>query len=242
MTELPAVRFLRTLCAAVLRDTPPADAAARAHEALRELWTSRRSLVLEVQFTGFLAKGERIGGVEPAFLRGAGQLIVHRVSLVGFTPDAREEDLATLIETAARPPAELGAEGIVGAMRAAAPRGIYVSTSTGQVYKPAPAPAAEAPPPAAPHEPGVPAIQDSPPLPTAAPETDLPVVDVSDADTSNIDTSAVDTSDVDTSGVDTSGVGTTYTEVAAPSWNSGFTLELDDSSELSSFEIIEDDV
>ncbi len=211
MSELPAVRFLRTLCAAVLHEAPPAEAAARAHEALRELWTSRRSLVLEVQFTGFLAKGERVGGVEPAFLRGAGQLIVHRVSLVGFTPEAREEDLATLFETAARAPAELGAEGIVGSIRAAAPRGIYMSTSTGQVYKPAPAseapaassaparspePAAAEAPAAAPEVPELPAVDDAPPTPTDA---------------------------------------------SAPNWNSGFTLDLDDSPELSSFEFIEDD-
>ncbi|HEX8672792.1 MAG TPA: hypothetical protein VF710_12930, partial [Longimicrobium sp.] len=224
MSELPAVRFLRTLCAAVLREAPPAEAAARAHDALGELWTSRRSLVLEVQFTGFLSKGERIGAVEPAFLRGAGQLIVHRVSLVGFTPDAREEDLATLFTAAARPPAELGAEGIVGAIRAAAPRGIYVSTSTGQVYKPAPAPempaasaeeaaapassvaptpAVDVPPAAAPQVPELTTVEDAPPAAFAPP-----------ADTA----------------------------APTPDWNSGFTLDLDDGSELSSFEIIDDDV
>ena len=148
MSELPAVRFLRTLCAAVLRETPPADAAASAHEALREVLSAQRSLVLEVQFTGFVAKGERLGGVEPAFLRAAGQLIMNRVSRIGFTPDVRAEDLAALFEIAARPPAELGGEGIVGAVRAAAPSGIYLSTSTGEVYKPAPVapPAAEAQP------------------------------------------------------------------------------------------------
>ena len=214
MTELPAVRLLRTLCAAVLREAPAAEAGARAHEALRELWTSRRSLVLEVQFTGFLAKGERIGGVEPALLRGAGQLIVHRVSLVGFTPEAREEDLATLFETAARAPAELGAEGIVGAIRAAAPRGVYVSTSTGQVYKPAPATAptpsspepagGKAPPAAPPQPPEEPGAQDAPTVPSRATP---PVAG----------------------------------DASAPSWDAGFTLDLDGSSELSSFEFIEDD-
>jgi hypothetical protein len=230
VSELPAVRFLRTLCAAILRDAPPAEAAARAHEALRELWTSRRSLVLEVQFTGFVSKGERIGAVEPAFLRGAGQLIVHRVSLVGFTPDARVEDLATLFETAARPPAELGAEGIVGAIRAAAPRGIYLSTSTGQVYKPAPAPAPEVP--AAPVEEAVAPTIQAPPASSAAPpataETpwgdapgmpEMPMVE--DAPPVPI---------------------TAHTDASTPDWNSGFTLELDDGSELSSFEIIEDEM
>lgn len=220
MSELPAVRFLRTLCAAILREAPPAEAAARAHEALRELWTSRRSLVLEVQFTGFLSKGERIGAVEPAFLRGAGQLIVHRVSLVGFTPEAREEDLATLLATAAHPPAELGAEGIVGAIRAAAPRGIYVSTSTGQVYKPAPAPSPEVP--AAPaEEAAAPASSAGPEVPPAdAPEVpELPVVE----DAPPVPSAAA-------------------AEASAPNWNSSFTLDLDDSSELSSFEIIEEDV
>lgn len=226
MSELPAIRFLRTLCAAVLRDASPAEAAARAHEVLRELWTSRRSLVLEVQFTGFLSKGERIGAVEPAFLRGAGQLIVHRVSLVGFTPDAREEDLATLFTTAARPPAELGAEGIVGAIRAAAPRGIYVSTSTGQVYKPAPSPSPDVP--ASPAEEAVAPATEAPPEPPATAETpwgdapgmpEMPTVE--DAPPVPI---------------------TAHTDASTPDWNSGFTLDLDDGSELSSFEIIDDDV
>ena len=139
MSEQPAIRFLRTLCAAVLREVPPAEAAARAHSALAELWSSRRSFVLEVRFTGFLSKGERIGGVEPSFLRAAGQLIVHRTNRVGFTPEVREEDLATLFDLVARPPAELGGEGVVGALRTAAPRGIFLGTSTGEVYKPAPA-------------------------------------------------------------------------------------------------------
>lgn len=179
MSELPAVRFLRTLCAAVLRETPPADAAASAHEALREVLSAQRSLVLEVQFTGFLAKGERLGGVEPAFLRAAGQLIMNRVSRIGFTPEVRVEDLAALFEIAARPPAELGGEGIVGAVRAAAPQGIYLSTSTNEVYKPAPAapPAAEAQPAEAPQprneaQPVDEAPQpreEAPPAPDAAP-------------------------------------------------------------------------
>ena len=219
MSEPAAVRFLRTLCAAVLREAPPAEAAARAHEALRELWTTRRSLVLEVQFTGFLAKGERVGGVEPTFLRGAGQLIVHRVSLVGFTPDAREEDLAILFETAARPPAELGAAGIVGAIRGAAPRGTYVSTSTGQVYKPAPA-AAEAPSAAAPEPPAAEA-----PAAPVAPEPEVPAAPLEPA----------------VPDAPAAPAPPPVTEAPAPSWNSGYTLDMDDGSELSSFEIIEDD-
>ena len=228
MSELPAVRFLRTLCAAVLREAPPAEAAARAHEALRELWTSRRSLVLEVQFTGFLSKGERVGAVEPAFLRGAGQLIVHRVSLVGFTPDVREEDLATLFTAAARPPAELGAEGIVGAIRAAAPRGIYVSTSTGQVYKPAPAPSPDVP--ASPAEEAVAPTIEAPPASSAAPP---PAVDVPPA-------AAAEVPELLT--VEDAPPVPATAAAPTPDWNSGFTLDLDDGSELSSFEIIDDDV
>jgi HEAT repeat protein len=145
MSELPAVRFLRTLCGAILREEEPGAAAARAHEALQELWASERSLVLEVQFTGFMSRGQRVGGVEPAYLRAAGQLIVHRISRVGFTPEVRAEDLQALLAVVVRPPAELGGEGAVGAVRAAAPRGIYVSTSTGEVYKPAAPPVAEPP-------------------------------------------------------------------------------------------------
>ncbi|HYW05713.1 MAG TPA: HEAT repeat domain-containing protein [Longimicrobium sp.] len=137
---MPAVSFVHALSSGLLRDATPAAAAALAHDALTALWREQRSLVLEVQFTGFTARGLRVGGVDPVLLRGAGQLIVHRVSRVGFTPDVGVADLAAFLEAASRTPRELADPGLMGAIRAAAPRGIYLSTSGGETYRPAAAP------------------------------------------------------------------------------------------------------
>jgi HEAT repeat protein len=139
---MPAVSFVHALSSGLLRDATPAAAAALAHDALTALWREQRSLVLEVQFTGFTARGLRVGGVDPVLLRGAGQLIVHRVSRVGFTPDVGVADLAAFLEAASRTPRELAEPGLIGAVRAAAPRGIFLSTSGGETYRP---PAASGP-------------------------------------------------------------------------------------------------
>ncbi|HEX8362073.1 MAG TPA: HEAT repeat domain-containing protein [Longimicrobium sp.] len=246
MSELPAVRFLRALCAAVLRDEPPADAAARAHAALREVWGGQRSLVLEVQFTGFVAKGERLRGVDPAFLRAAGQLIVARINRLGFTPDADAADVAALFEILARPPAEIGADGIVGAVRTAAPSGIYIGTSTGQTYKPAPkdeAPAADSSPAgAAPAEPPVAAEAAAPAEPSVAMEAAAPAdltSPVAEPETTPVE--AV------TPGEMPSLEATAADEPPAPAsipspapWSSGVGVDQDDDADLSAFEFVED--
>jgi hypothetical protein len=252
MSELPAIRFLRALSAAVLREEAPAAAASRAHAALRETWGGQRSLVLEVQFTGFVAKGERLGGVDPAFLRAAGQLIMGRINRLGFTPDADEADVAALFEILARPPAEIGADGIVGAVRVASPAGIYIGTSTGQAYKPAPkddvpaAPVAaeaaapiEAP---APHEAPSPLEAASPaetspveapsPVEAAGPVETPPSVEPATAD----ETQALEGLAPD----DTPPIEAAVPE-AAPAWSSGVGLDLvDDDADLSAFEFVED--
>lgn len=144
MADAPAAaRFVRALAAAVLRE---GDAAAHAHEAraaLDDVFAGQKSLVLDVQFTGFAQKGALVGGVDPVLLRAAGHLITLRVARVGFTPAADAAELQDVGAALARNAGELGEGGIVGAVRALSPRGIYLATTAGDVYKPAPrAPAA----------------------------------------------------------------------------------------------------
>lgn len=149
-----AVEFLRAVAAGILKETDPAEAAARARGGLERVLAEQKSFVVDVQFTGFAQKGALVGGVDPRLLRAAGQLIMSRVSRVGFTADAAEGDLATLFGLASRAPGELGGEGIVGALRAAEVRGVYLSTAAGETYRPPapPKPAAEPEPPAPPAE------------------------------------------------------------------------------------------
>jgi hypothetical protein len=148
----PGSDFLRALAAAALRDGDPAALAERGATALAGVFRSQKSLVLDVQFTGFLFKGKPLGGVDPALLRAAGQLIVLRLSRVGFTPEATAEDLRVLFAALSVPPAEQGPEGVLGRVAAASPHGIYLSTTTGEVYRP-PRRAAQAP---SPEQQGVP--------------------------------------------------------------------------------------
>jgi hypothetical protein len=177
-----AVHFLRALGTGLLRKQGVEEAAAAAHAALQPHWETARTLVLDVQFTGFSAKGQLVGGVTPELLRAAGALIVHRVTRIGFTPDASVEDLAAFLRVATRTTAELAGEGIIGAIREAAPRGVYLIAAGGAAYRPAPAaPAAEPEAPAAP-EPQPTATEpapaeavvtppaEAPPAPAAAPE------------------------------------------------------------------------
>lgn len=223
MSELPATRVLRALSSAVLREEAPAVAASRAHAALRELWRSQRSLVLEVQFTGFVAKGERLGGVDPALLRAAGQLIVGRINRIGFTPDADEADVAALFAVLARPPAELGADGVVAAVRAASPAGIYIGTSTGETYKPASraAPAQEA---AAPAETPDPAPVESPAPVEAARAGEAPAPIEAPADPTPAPIEPV-----------------IPEPVPSALWSSGVEVELgNDDADLSAFEFVEE--
>lgn len=156
MALAPEVRFVRALAAGILREGEGAAVAAQA--ALRDFLAGEKSLVLEVQFTGFARRGEQVGGVHPLFLKAASQLIVLRVNRVGFTAEAGEAELRALFDALSRPSAELPEEGVVGLLRELAPRGVFLSTSAGDVYRPEraeePAPPEAAPQPAdAPAEP-----------------------------------------------------------------------------------------
>jgi HEAT repeat protein len=144
----PEVRFVRALAAGILREGEGAAVAARA--ALRDFLAGEKSLVLEVQFTGFARRGEQVGGVHPLFLKAASQLIILRVNRIGFTAEAGEAELRALFDALSRPSAELPEEGVVGLLRELAPRGVFLSTSAGDVYRPERA--GEPAPPAAPSE------------------------------------------------------------------------------------------
>lgn len=145
----PEVRFVRALAAGILREGE-AKAAVAAEAALRDFLAGEKSLVLEVQFTGFARRGEQLGGVHPLFLKAAAQLIVLRVNRVGFTAEAGEAELRVLFDALSRPAAELPEEGVVGLLRERAPQGVFLSTSAGDVYRPE---RAEAPAPPAPSAP-----------------------------------------------------------------------------------------
>lgn len=132
----PADRFLHALASAVLRAPDPAALAAEGAVALGDVLRERTSLAFEVQFTGFMARGERLGGVSPDLLRAAGQLIILRVNKMGFTRDCAEADLRALFEALATPAAELQAVGLVPRLEESAPAGILVGTSAGEVYRP----------------------------------------------------------------------------------------------------------
>lgn len=149
----PGSVFLRTLAAAALKDGDPAELAARAAGALAGVFQRQKSLVLDVQFTGFLFKGKPLGSVDPSLLHAAGRLIVMRITRVGFTAEASAEDLEIFFAGLARPLADLGPDGIVGLLRRRKPYGVYVTTMGGQTYRPEhraqPEAVAETPPPAA---------------------------------------------------------------------------------------------
>lgn len=148
MADAPAAaRFVRAFAAAVLRDGDAAAHAAEARAALDDVFAGQKSLVLDVQFTGFAQKGALVGGVDSLLLRAAGHLITLRVVRIGFTPATDAAELQAVADALARNSGELGEAGIVGALSEIAPRGIYLSTNGGAVYKPAPrAPAEPAPP------------------------------------------------------------------------------------------------
>ncbi|HET6231192.1 MAG TPA: HEAT repeat domain-containing protein [Longimicrobiaceae bacterium] len=135
----PVARFVRILASALLREGEPSALAREAREALEGVFAAQKSLVLDVQFTGFSAKGQPVAGVDPVLLRAAGTLIMLRVTRVGFTADVTADDLETFLRAATRGAGDLGADGLLGAIREAQPRGIYVSTNAGETYRP-PAP------------------------------------------------------------------------------------------------------
>ena len=146
MPDAPENRFVRALAAGVLRSAEAGTSVeAFARAALTVALAAQKSLVLDVQFTGFTRRGEAVGGVHPALLKAAGKLIMLRVVRLGFTADAGEDDLRALFGVLGRPPGELPPGGVVALLADAAPRGVYVSTSTGEVYRPPPrAPEAQA--------------------------------------------------------------------------------------------------
>lgn len=138
--------FVRAAAKGMVPGSDPAAAAAPARTALEQALQDQRSIVLEAQFTGFTHRGEAVGGLEPAVLRAAAQLIMLRVNRLGFTADADAGALETLFGIVARPPGEL-VGGVIAALEAAQPAGIYVSTASNEVYKPdAAAPPADAAP------------------------------------------------------------------------------------------------
>ncbi|HST59300.1 MAG TPA: HEAT repeat domain-containing protein [Longimicrobium sp.] len=147
MADAPAAaRFVRAFAAAVLREGDAAAHASEARAVLDDVFAGQKSLVLDVQFTGFAQKGALLGGVDPLLLRAAGHLITLRVVRIGFTPATDAAELQAVADALARNSGELGEAGIVGAVSEIAPRGIYLSTNGGAVYKPAPrAPAEPAP-------------------------------------------------------------------------------------------------
>lgn len=162
MADAPAAaRFVRALAAAVLREGDAPAHAAEARAALDDVFAGQKSLVLDVQFTGFAQKGALVGGVDAHVLRAAGHLITLRVARIGFTPAANAAELRDVAALLARNTGELGEGGIVGAMQDLAPRGVYLSTTAGHVYKPAPRAAPEPAPPA--ETPAPPASDSVPP-------------------------------------------------------------------------------
>ncbi|HEV3049220.1 MAG TPA: hypothetical protein VGX50_02885, partial [Longimicrobium sp.] len=149
-----AARFVRALAALVSRDGDATARAAEARAALDEVFAAQKSLVLDVQFTGFSQKGQLVGGVDPRVLRAAGHLITLRLNRVGFTPEVSVADLEAFGAVVSRPAGELGQGGAIGALAEAHPRGLYASTGAGEVYKPARAAA-----PSASSEPAAPPVE-----------------------------------------------------------------------------------
>jgi hypothetical protein len=132
----PGTELLRALAAAALGEGEPAALAARAAAALGAVFRARKSLVIDVQFTGFLFKGKPLGNVDSELLRAAGRLIVLRITRVGFTPDAAVDDLEAFFRTLTEP----GADGVLATVAAARPHGIYLASTSGEVYRPPPRP------------------------------------------------------------------------------------------------------
>jgi hypothetical protein len=166
-----AARFVRALAALVSADGDASARAAEARAALDEVFAAQKSLVLDVQFTGFSHKGQLVGGVDPRVLRAAGHLITLRLNRVGFTPEVSAADLEAFGAIVSRAAGELGQGGAIGALAEAHPRGLYASTGAGEVYKPARA-AAPSEPAAPPAEAAAPPAADAPA--SAAPPADAP--------------------------------------------------------------------
>ncbi len=140
----PAAHFLRTLAAAALGEGEPCALAGEAAVALGRVFETEKNLVLDVEFTGCVFRGRPQGRGNEQMLKTTTKLISLRIKRLGFTADAGADDVQALYEAVAMSTAELAGEGVVGYLARHSPRGIYVSTTTGEVYRPPrPAPAAE---------------------------------------------------------------------------------------------------
>lgn len=158
----PPVDFLHALASGVLKEESADDAGARAAAVLREVLREQKSFVVDVQFTGFTSRGKPVGTVDPRLLRVTSQLIMNRVSRIGFTADAGAAELAALLRAVATPPGELGTTGIVGALQEEAVRGVYLTTATGETYRPPAAAPPPAPTPPASDEPAPASVEGAP--------------------------------------------------------------------------------
>jgi hypothetical protein len=173
-----AARFVRALAALVSRDGDASARAAEARAALDEVFAAQKSLVLDVQFTGFSQKGQLVGGVDPRVLRAAGHLITLRLNRVGFTSEVSAADLEAFGAIVSRATGALGQGGAIGALAEAQPRGLYASTAAGEVYKPARAAAPSASEPAVPPaEVAAPPAVDAPASAAPPAETPPPAVE-----------------------------------------------------------------
>lgn len=133
----PVLSLLAVLAAVVSGRRAPALSARVGQRVLGEALADRSSVVVEVRFTGLTARGTTVGGSNPEMLRAAGRLIMLKVSRLGFTAEAGEEDLRKLFDILALPPRSLEERGgFAAALAAASPFGIYASTTAGELYKP----------------------------------------------------------------------------------------------------------
>lgn len=149
MSSDPAA-FVRALADAVVGGEELPVAAATLRAALEAVLRTRKSIVLDVQFTGFSVRGQPVGGVAPEIVRAAGQLIVRRVGRIGFTADASEASLHDILVALRTAPTQLGEGGVVGVLHASAPAGVYLTTNAGETYRPAATPPREGTEPASP--------------------------------------------------------------------------------------------
>jgi hypothetical protein len=163
----PLLALLTAISAAVLGRREPAVAARFGMGFLDQALRAGVSVVVEVRFTGFTVRGVAVAAGNPVLLRAAGRLIVLKLSRLGLTGEASEDDLRALLEILSRDPRLVEAEGgLVASLTAAAPHGVYVATTAGELYKPPPRPPGE-PDPAA----RTPTTAVAPTIPEAGPAT-----------------------------------------------------------------------
>lgn len=136
MTTAAIQQFVSAFSAALLHPTDPDEGRfGRMHACLHAALAGRKSVVLDVRFTGLTPHGAAAPtGVDPLGLRAAAHLIVLRVSRLGFTPAAAPNDLAEFCRVLAKPPRP--EEALLGELADSAPRGVYLATASGAAYRP----------------------------------------------------------------------------------------------------------